>query len=308
MKTELLPHLETFARAAELNSFTAAARSLGLSQAAVSQRVQALEQALSVSLFNRQGGQIFLSEAGQCLYDYSQRIIALHQEARREITGKREPLVAQLSLAASSIPGEHLLPELLSGFRQKHPHVQIRVTVSDSAAVLSEVEQGQAQLGLVGAKSDHPSLEYRPFARDVMVLLTPPKHAWSRRKQVTLDQLCKEPLIVRETGSGSRDCLEQALARAGKSMRDLNVVLELGSNEAIKEMVLRGGGLAVLSSQVVQKEVEARMLHALAVADLELERDLYAVWDKRRALPIPAQLFLDYLGRDGSPAVAGAFG
>jgi DNA-binding transcriptional LysR family regulator len=295
MDSDLLPHLDTFAKAAELNSFTAAARQMGLSQAAVSQRVQALERSLSARLFQRQGGHTFLTEAGQCLYEYAQRILALHGEARQKITGKEEPLVAQLLLAASSIPGEHVLPEMLARFRERHPHVQIRVTVSDSAMVLHQVEQGQAQLGLVGRKGSSASLEHRCFARDRMVLVVPAGHPWARRKRISLEQFSEQPLIVRETGSGSRDCLEQALAQAGRSIADLQISFELGSNEAIKEMVSRGLGVAVLSEQAVRREVEAGTLHALEIADLDLKRDLYVVWDRRRVLSIPAQLFLDFL-------------
>src|SRR5690242_167414 len=109
MDRAVLPHLETFAKAAELSSFTAAARALGVSQAAVSQRVQTLEKELSTSLFQREGGRILLTEAGQSLYSYAQRILALHQEARQKTSGKKGPLHAELTVAASSIPGEHML-------------------------------------------------------------------------------------------------------------------------------------------------------------------------------------------------------
>src|SRR4051812_36325146 len=107
-----LPHLATFASAAELCSFTQTAKALGLTQAAVSQRIAALEHLLGVSLFHRQGGKISLTEAGKRLYPFTQRIFALHQEARQEVAGQETPLAGELSLAASSIPGEHLLPAL----------------------------------------------------------------------------------------------------------------------------------------------------------------------------------------------------
>src|SRR5262249_12222516 len=270
-------------------------RALGLTQAAVSQRVQALEEALGVPLFARQGGRVLLTEAGRRLYPYAQRILALHREARQEVTGHKAPLVGDLSLAASSVPGEHLLPDLLSRFRGRHPHVQVRATVADSRAVLDQVEHGQAHLGLVGGKTDNPHLKFRCFACDKLVLVVPSQHPWRRRKRVPLGPLCEQPLIVREAGSGSRWCLEQALAKGGKSLHDLRVTLELGSNEAIKEAVLRGLGLAVLSTHSVQEEVRAGKLHALRVAGLPLVRDMFVVWDRRRVLPIPAQLFLDLL-------------
>src|SRR5215831_9099147 len=198
MSRDQLPHLETFAQAAELGSFTAAARALGLTQAAVSQRVRALERALNVSLFRRESGRVFLTEAGQRLYPYSQQIQSLHEQARRQLTGRKPVLRGELTLAASSIPGEHLLPAVLSAFRRRQPHVRIRASVSDSSAVLDSVEHGQAHLGFVGMKTDNPELEFRKFACDALVLVVPGRHPWRRRRQVTLADLCGQPLVLRE--------------------------------------------------------------------------------------------------------------
>ncbi len=111
-----LPHLETFSKAAELSSFTGAAKALGLTQAAVSQRIQSLEQTLGKTVFQRRGGRVLLTETGQTLYSYAQRILDLHRQARREITGHDAQVTGELLIAASSIPGEHLLPSLLSLF------------------------------------------------------------------------------------------------------------------------------------------------------------------------------------------------
>src|SRR5262249_19885235 len=173
MPTGPLPHLQTFAKAAELSCFTAAARSLGLTQAAVSQRIHTLEGDIGLALFRRQGGRAFLTDAGRRLYAYAQRILALHAEARQAVTGQSQPPAGELTLAASSVPGEHLLPAVLPAFQQKHPHIQVRVTVTDSQNVMDQIERGRAHLGLVGGKSDRPHLEFRPFACDEMVLVVP---------------------------------------------------------------------------------------------------------------------------------------
>jgi DNA-binding transcriptional LysR family regulator len=290
-----LPYLETFSKAAELSSFTAAARVQRLTQAAVSQRVQALEKTLGTNLFQRQGGGVLLTEAGRTLYDFAQRILELHREARREITGHEAPVVGELLLAASSIPGEHLLPALLSVFGQKYPHIRIRATVSDSMGVMAQVERGAASLGLVGRKADNPHLEFHHLARDRMVLVAPPGHALGRRKTVSVWQLARSPLVLREVGSGLRHCFEKSLEKAGLSLADLRVALELGSNEAIKEAVQRGVGVAILSAFAVQKEVRAGQLHAALVSDLSCDRDLFLVQDRRRVLPLPARLFLVFL-------------
>ncbi len=304
MDAEQLPYLETFVCAAERSSFTAAAKELGLTQAAVSQRIGALEQVLDVPLFTRQGGHVLLTDAGRRLHDYARRILELHREAIREVAGRRAPLTGELVLAASSIPAEHLLAERLATFRQRHPHVRVRVAVSDSREVMHQVEHGTAHLGLVGTREDNPHLEFGAFATDRLALVVPAGHPWAGRKRVTLTQLAGEPLVLREPGSGSRACLERALARAGTTLTGLRVALEVGSNEAIKDAVQRGMGIAVLSTHAVAADVAAGRLHALAVAGLRLERPMYVVRDRRRALPIAAQLFLDLLRPPGGTAAS----
>jgi LysR family transcriptional regulator, low CO2-responsive transcriptional regulator len=290
-----LTHLGTFSKAAELSSFTGAAKALRLSQAAVSQRVQALEKMLGTPLFKRQGGRVFLTDAGQKLYHYAQRILDLHREARRQVTGHEAPVAGELLLAASSIPGEHLLPALLSGFGRKYPHIRVHATVSDSMAVMAQVERGEVSLGLVGRKADNSHLEFRYLASDRMVLVVPPGHALSRRKKVAVKQLLRHPLILREVGSGLRHCFEKSLEKAELSLADLRVALELGSNEAIKEAVLRAVGIAILSTYAVHKELKAGQLHSLEVSDLYCDRDMFVVQDRRRVLSLPARLFLNFL-------------
>jgi DNA-binding transcriptional LysR family regulator len=298
-----LPNLATFSKAAELSSFTGAAKALRLTQASVSQRIQALEKKVRRPLFKRQGGRVLLTEAGQKLYEYAQRILGLHREALREVAGQEAPLAGELLLAASSIPGEHLLPALLSAFGQKHPQIRVRAAVIDSMAVMAQVERGEVSLGLVGRKSDNPHLEFRYLTSDRMVLVAPTGHPFGKRKKVPLLQLVGQPLILREVGSGLRHCFEKSLERVGRSLADLRVTLELGSNEAIKEAVLQGAGIAVLSLFAVQKEVEAGHLHALEVSDLQCDREMFIVQDRRRVLPLPARLFLTFLESQPIPGV-----
>jgi DNA-binding transcriptional LysR family regulator len=298
-----LPDLVTFSKAAELNNFSGAAKALRLSQAAVSQRVQALEKTLGKALFKRKGGRVLLTGEGQKLYEYAQRILDLHRETRREVTGHETPLAGELLLAASSVPGEYLLPALLSIFRRKHPHVQVRATVTDSMSVMGQVERAEVSLGLVGSKTKNPHLDFRYFASDKMVLIVPPGHALGGRKKVSVNQLSRHAIILRESGSGLRDCFEKSLERAGRSLADLSVALELGSNEGIKEAVLQGVGMAILSTYAVQKELGAGTLLALEISDLRCDRDMFIVRDKQRVLPLPARLFLNLLESRPAPSV-----
>jgi LysR family transcriptional regulator, low CO2-responsive transcriptional regulator len=294
-EADLLPYLVTFAQAAERGSFTAAAKALGLTQAAVSQRIQSLEKTLGKPLFQRPGGKALLTDAGRTLHTYAQRILELHLEARQEITGRAVPVTGDLLLAASTVPGEHLLPSLVPAFRQQFPHIHLRATVGDSQAVLGQVERGEASLGLVGQRSDNPHLEFQVFARDHVVLVIPAGHVLSKKKKVTLRQLAAHPLVLREVGSGLRHCVEKSLEKAGKSLADFTVAVELGSNEAVKEALANGVGIAFLSAYTVQKEIKSGLLRTLPVTDLHCDREMFVVWDKRRVLPIPARKFLHFL-------------
>jgi DNA-binding transcriptional LysR family regulator len=296
MTPNTLPHLETFSEAAERGSFTAAARALGLSQAAVSQRIQQLEATLRTALFSRAAGRVTLTDAGRRLHAYARRILDLTAEARAAVTGTAGEVGGELLLAASSVPGQHLLPQTLATFHKQHPSVQVRVSVSDTDAVLHQVEHGQAHLGLVGGQGGGSHLEFRRFACDELVLVVPKGHPWWRRKEVAVSDLVAQPLIQREPGSGSRRCLQRSLQRLGVVTSGLNVVLELGSSEAIKEAVAEGLGVAVLSRRAVRNEVRAGRLKAVRVAGLTLDRDIYIVRDRRRVLAGPAELFLALVG------------
>lgn len=299
-----LPHLVTFSTAAERGTFTGAAKALGLTQAAISQRIQVLEKLLKKSLFDRRGGRVSLTEAGRQLYAYAQRINDLHREAREEITGRELPLAGELEIAASSVPGEHLLPILLTGFSRKYPLLRVRATVSDSLAVIRQVEHGEVTVGLVGRKIEKPHLEFRYLARDRMVLVAPPGHPLARKRKVTVDQLAAYPVVLREAGSGIRHCFEKALEQEGRSLAELRVTLELGSNEAIKAAVRRSVGVAVLSVYAVHKELEAGHLLALPLQDIHCDRDMYVVQDRRNVLPFPARQFLTYLAANPIPTLA----
>jgi DNA-binding transcriptional LysR family regulator len=261
----------------------------------VSQRIAALEKELRISLFDRRGGRIALTEAGQRLYEYGRQILSLHEQARRELGGFVPSISGDLPIAASSVPGECFLPALLSAFHSKHPLVHVRATVSDSGSVLTEVEKGKAALGLVGQNAERGSLESRPIGSDSLLLIVPSGHPWATRRSVSVDELAREPLIIREPGSGSRCTLEKSLVRAGTSFSDLNVSLELGSNAGIKDAVKRGLGVAFISRFCVQRELDVKELRTVPVRGLRLNRRFYLIYHRSHPLSPAASAFLHFV-------------
>jgi DNA-binding transcriptional LysR family regulator len=290
-----LPHLATFALVAERGSFTAAASDLGVTQAAVSQRIAALEKELRISLFDRRAGRISLSDSGQRLYRHARQILDLHGLARIDIGAFRPTVAGDLPISASSVPGECFLPGLVTAFHETYPGVHVRATVSDSGSVMQDVEKGRATLGLVGQEIEKPNLEFRPIGSDTLVLVVAPRHHWADRKRIPLKSLTGESLIIREPGSGTRAALEKSLSRAGVSLAGLNITLELGSNAAIKDTVKRGFGAAFLSLLAVQREIDADELRAVTVSGLSLARHFYLVIHRRRPLSPAASAFLHFL-------------
>jgi DNA-binding transcriptional LysR family regulator len=290
-----LPHLGTFVKAAELQSFTATAAELGVTQTAVSQRIAALERELRISLFDRRAGRIALTEAGERLYKYARRILDLHEEARTGLGGFHPSVSGDLPIAASSVPAECYLPALLSAFRETYPDVHVRATVSDSDSVMKEVVKGRATLGLVGKKTEKAALEFRPIGTDTLVLIVPSEHPLAGRKSISIKTLAEESLIIREPGSGSRCALKKSLERAGSSLAAMNITLEMGSTAVIKDAVRRGLGVSFVSRSAVRRELDSGELRTISVRGLVLTRYLYAVYHRRRPLSPAASAFLHFL-------------
>jgi DNA-binding transcriptional LysR family regulator len=295
MSDDPLPFLPTFLRVSELGSFTAAARALGITQAAVSQRIQQLEADLRTAVFHRKANQTELTETGLRLLPIARRIAELQRDARH-LAGQQKPeLSGSLSLAASSVPGEHVLPPIVAAFRHAHQKVRVRLSITDSEHVCRAVEDESVHLGFTGDVPESRRLAFAPFADDDLTLVVSANHRWSHRRRIGWRDLWEEPFIVREPGSGSRRCFEQALHRAGFDLNSFRAILEFGSNEAIKEAVAQGAGVAVLSRRAIHKEIAQGAMAPLALTGTKFDRKLFVVWNCRREIAATGREFLDHL-------------
>ena len=290
-----LRQLEVFARVVELRSFSRAATALGVTQSTVSEHVRLLEDELGTRLFDRLGRETVATRAGELLHGYARRMLALRMEARQSVDQFLGRVSGTLLVGASSIPGEYVLPSLIGRFHGKFPQVSITLQISDSRGIVEAVLSGEAEVGVVGARPEHRSLETRALMPDELVLVVPPGHPWWGRAQVTLDDLRTEPLVVREPGSGSRETLEHALAEQGSSLADMRVAAEIGSTGAIKQAIRAGLGVSIVSRRAVEEEFRLGLLHGLALADLRITRHFYVVTHAGRSRSPLAEVFLDFL-------------
>ena len=284
--------MRTFAAAAERESFTRAAESLNLTQAAVSQQVAALQKELGTELFERRGRGVCLTAAGRQLYEYARQILDLVAEASRQVGGAKSPVSGHLRIATSSVPAECLVPELLAVFRVRFPEVRESLAVSDSQMAAAAVEAGEADLGFVGELPGSSALEATAVGDDELVLIVAADHPLADKGTTTLKQLRREALIVREPGSGSRRCLERALDEHGLSLADLEIAMEVNSNDAIRAAVERGVGIAFLSQRDKRHEVG---LASVKIRGFRVRRQLYLIRNTGRILATPARQFLQFV-------------
>lgn len=291
--------LELFCRIVESGSFSKAADAMYLTQPTVSGHIKKLEKDVGIRLLDRLGHRATPTKGGNLLYRYARRILTLRQEAQQALDEFKGGLKGELILGASSIPGGYLLPPLIGPFRARYPDISIVLKVSDSKEIIEAVIDGAYEIGAVGAQFDDGRLEYRTFAEDEMVLVVPPAHPWASRKSVKVKELPSQPFLIRERGSGTRKIMEQALEQHDLSIGALKVIGEMGSNEAIRQAVKTGGGIAIISNLAVASDIKGGELHAIPVAGLKLTRPFYLITHRHRSRSPICSAFLAFI--DASP-------
>jgi DNA-binding transcriptional LysR family regulator len=290
-----LRRLEIFAKVAELGSFSRAADALHLTQPTISEHIRALEDELGVQLLDRLGRGAAPTRAGQLLLGYARRLLALSREARQALDQFQGRMRGELVVGGSTIPGEYVLPALIGQFKAKFPDISIALLIGDSRQVIDWVEEGRAEVGVVGARPQGRTLAARELMADELVLVVAADHPWAGRKTVALADVRGEPLLVRERGSGSREALERALGEHGTDLAAFRVAGEMGSTQAIKQAVRAGVGIALISKRAVEDECRASLLACLRVKDLKIARAFYLVTHRERSRSPLAQAFVEFV-------------
>ncbi len=287
--------LRTFLEVVELESFSEAARSLGLTQGSVSHQIATLERTLGMQLLDRLRRKTTPTQAGRLLVRRARELLALQDNTLAELSELLGVKRGTVVLGASTTPAEHLLPPVLASFYNDHPEVAVTVRVNSSAVVADLVLEGAVAFGVVGSRRKNGPLVYLPILSDRLVLVVAPDHPWAhRRKPLPPKQLSDVPWIFRERESGTRRTAEHCLAtQCGLAVKELHGVAELGSPGAVLEAVRRGLGVALVSERSVARDVEAGLLHPVKVSGLRCERELLLVRDERRSLSPAAQALFD---------------
>lgn len=284
-----LRQLELFVAVAETGSFSRGAELVSLTQSTVSQHVAALEGEYAARLLDRTTRGIFPTAAGQVLLQHARRVLAERDILEEAMTNLHGLQKATLSLGASNIPANYLIPFLLPVLRERYPGITLNMRISDSREVLEELRSGQVELGIVGARWDDHSFSYEPLLKDHLVMIVGPHHPLSERVEISLKELVEQSFIVREDGSGTYQALQKAFLSGRLDPESFKVIARLGSNEAVRGAVAAGLGCAFVSDLSIQNNLKHGELIKLDVEDLNIERQLWLVKLRERT-PSPAAL------------------
>lgn len=290
-----LKQLEAFVQVAEGGSFSRAAKELYLTQPTISAHIASLEKELNVRLFIRNTKEVSLSEDGKELYKYAKPMMDLEHKIEERFGSGEEPGKHCITIAASTVPAQYLLPAILKRYNEKYPEEQLKILEMDSAKVVLRVIDHMVDVGLTGTTLEKKHCRYVPFYKDQLVVITPNTEKYRKLQSESADDIswiCQESFIMREEGSGTRKEAEKQFARAGISVEELDVIASIENQETIKKSVSQGLGISVLSALASKDEVEEGHILAFPIPGADSGRDINLVYNKNYQLSRSAERFI----------------
>ena len=287
--------LKTFIAVAEKNSFSEAAKILFVSQPTITSQIKALEEELNTKLFERTTKKVAMTQSAHVLLKYARKMVHLSDTAEKEILQMENTITGDLSMGCSLTIGEYILPEYLKRFIELYPLVQMSVKIANSNKIVANLKDQLIDVGIIETSVEDPQIILEPILGDELILVATPGYFPNHELKISLDQLKKAPLIVREKGSGTRAVVEKYLKQVGLTLNDLNIVMELGSTQAIKTAVESGLGVSFISKSAIKKELKLKSLKTYSIKNISLQRTFYIAYRKDRVLKSSTELFLDEL-------------
>ena len=281
--------LRAFISLAYNENFTVAAKDLHLTQSAVSHSMKALEQDLGCRLFDRVGKKALLTQAGEQLLLYGERIMTEMEGARDALTHLSNWGNVRLRLGASTTACEYLIPRVMREFKRDHPNCIVTIVPGDSPQALEALTKNRIDLALVIEPRREPQLDFQPLFTDELRFLVAPTHQWAQQGKVTKDQISEQNYILYNKTSYTFQMVEGYFKRENIS---LNSVIQFGSMEAIKELVKQELGVGILAPWVAQKEIEEGSLVTFPLGSRKLKRTWGITHWKERRLSLPEERFI----------------
>ncbi len=290
MRHSTFRQLEVFEAIARLGSFTRAAEELFLTQPTVSMQIKKLTEAVGLPLFEQVGKKIYLTDAGRALHKTSRDIFKHLSHFEMTVADMQGMKQGTLRLAVVTT-AKYFAPRLLGAFCQQYPGIEVSLKVSNREHILERLADNQDDLYILGQPPEELEAESEPFLSNPLVVLAPVNHPLVGKKKIPLARLAQEPFLLREPGSGTRMAVERLFAQHNLITK---VRMELGSNEAIKQVIVSGLGVSVLSQHTLVLDAPGQ-LAILDVVGFPIKRHWYVAYPSSKQLSVVARTFLDYL-------------
>ena len=290
-----LKQLGAFVQVAEGGSFSKAAKELFLTQPTISSHISSLERELNARLFVRNTKEVSLSEDGIKLYKYAKQMLDLQREIEVTFGMDEEGESHAVTIAASTIPAQYLLPEVLTRFSERYPQEQIRIQETDSSKVVMQIVDHRVDIGFTGTVLEKKHCKYIPFYKDELVIITPntPKYQeLAQGNKEDISWIKKEHVIMREEGSGTRKEAELQLKGAGVKFAGLDIIASIENQETIKKSVRQGMGISILSKLATADEVANGEILAFPIPNSDEGRDINLVYNKNYQMTRSAERFI----------------
>ena len=289
-----LKQLEAFVQIADSGSFSKAAKELYLTQPTISAHISSLEKELNTRLFVRNTKDVRLSDSGMVLYDYAKQMIALQKKIEDTFVVREEKGQQCITIAASTIPAQYLLPGILAAYNEKYPNQQFKIIEADSTKVVEQVVNHTVDIGFTGTVIDKRICKYIPFYQDELVVITPNTEKYRQLATEKQDAkwIVEEALIMREEGSGTRKEAEKQLKKIGIYPTRLNVIASMESTEAIKRAVANGMGISLISRLAAEDEIQKGKFLAFPISADDMRRDINVIYNRNLQLSRSSERFI----------------
>lgn len=295
-----LQQLRLFASVARHKSYTRAAEEVHLTQPAVSIQVKRLEEKIGMPLLEQMGKRLHLTTAGEEVYDACRDVLQRLDDLEIALNDLQGEIAGPITVTVVS-SAKYFLPHLLGEFVRRHPKVEPRLRVTNRAKLMANINANEGDLFIMGLPPAELPVDEYPVLDNVLAVVARPDHPLAGQSDISLAQLADERFVGRESGSGTRKAVEEVFGKQGLEVKPY---IELASAEAIKQGVIGGLGIAVLSLHSLRLELDAGELVILDVQGFPLRRRWYAAHRKGKRLSRAVQAFLDYLQAEGEEEVA----
>ncbi len=284
-----------FCTIAETGSFSKTSKIVHITQPAVSLQIQALEEICGTKLLDRSRGSVTLTAAGEVMYKYAKKILNLHEKIEKEIGKATGMIKGGVTFGASTTLGNHVLPNVIIDFRKKHPRIRINMLVGNAKRIEDLLNTGFIDFGIVAGEPSKSGFKIEPVVQDELGFIVPPVHPWSRKELVSILEITKEPFIMREAGSATRQKIEEYLLSHGIGVNKLHIALVLGSTESIKEAVAGGAGISIISEWDAREEIKTGKLKFIVPREEKILRSFSLIMPPNIVLSPASEEFVSYL-------------